>query len=128
MENGDRIILNFNKAMDTTHMGTEFNIQALDGDPTMVAIDSTSSGQIAWVRTDGKHYTTGANINFTGSTGVWSDNNKTLTITLTNSDGTSATGLTADTLTLFMFGGARGADGIDGIWYESITTDSPSSF
>ncbi|AXI01195.1 hypothetical protein DV702_16585 [Sporosarcina sp. PTS2304] len=135
-EVGDQIIIDYNKPMDVDQIGELFNISFLHSSPTLIRVDSKKIGQFAEIRTNGQIYTMNpgtsdyAYMNFNDSAGVWSENHKTLTITLANQSGdatqsTSIRGL--GTLTLYSDTSAVAADGTKSVQSE-LTTTAESSF
>jgi hypothetical protein len=111
IENGDRIVLNFNEIMNAASIGTSFNISVSNAAASVITIDRTASGNVATITTTARQYNTHATtaMTFNGSTGVWSNNNQTLTITLANlTGGTAAIGVTDNTISI-----AAGAQAVD---------------
>lgn len=97
--NGDTIVLRFSEAMTSTD--TSFDVGVTRDDPSVVAIvQAGTTNVVAAIITTGRQCNDHAStaISFLGSSGVWSDANRTLTITLANqAGGNAATGITAQT-------------------------------
>lgn len=135
-EVGDQIIIDYSKPMDFNKIGNTFNITFLHSSPTLIRINSTKVGRFAEIRTNAGMYTTGpsypvsSSMDFENSPGVWSNNNKTLTITLANQSGNASQAagtLNEGTLTLYNNTSAIAADGTSSL-SSDITTTNTSSF
>ena len=135
VETGDQIIIDYNKPMDADGIGQTFNISFIHGYPTIMYISSTKMGRIAMIRTNAGTYTDGPpypaipSMNFNGSIGVWSNSNKTLTITLAvpTGDASQAAGtINSGTLTLYNLTAAKAADGTSSVSSDITTTDTTS--
>jgi putative cell wall-binding protein len=102
VEDGDTVVLQLSAAVPTAGL-TSFDVTISNAAPNVVTIakagDLTAAGVVATVTTTGVQYNTGPTpMTFTGSTGVWTNGGKTLTITLDNlAGGTAATGVVAHT-------------------------------
>jgi hypothetical protein len=131
IENGDKIVLNFSEAMDTTAIGTSFDV-AVTGDTITVLKEGQTgaANTLATITTTGKQYNTHATdtMTFNASTASWSADRKTLTITLANkADDTAATDVTAGATSIVAGGLAKDLAG-NTISNTPVTGDAASRF
>lgn len=120
IEDGDSIVLEFTKAMDTTTIGTSFDVSVTDGSSTsgssVITIAKSGSGEVlCTITATNQQYSSNGTIYFNSSTGIWDQGDIQLIITLDNISGGTAASSVSENTSVFTLGDlAIDSDGYSG--------------